>query len=117
MKTDVPPLESVPELNLPNESPPNDSNSSENDVPKQVSEVENKRKVPRNVNRKSKEDREGIKKRRSSIRFSEKEDMHEIPNRDDTANKTYSGSDNAESPAKKSNHELEDSPFEVHSEV
>ena len=104
-------------MNLPNECPPNASNSSESDVPKQVSEVENKRKVPRNVNRKSKEDRGGIKKRRSSIRFSEKEDMHEIPHRDDTANETYSGSDNAESPSKKSNHEVRDSPFEAHSEV
>ena len=43
--------------------------------------------------------------------------MHEIPHRDDTANKTYSGSDNAESPSKKSNHEVRDSPFEAHSEV
>lgn len=82
-----------------------------------MSEVENKRKVPRNFNRKSKEDREGIKKRRSSIRFSEKEDLHEIPHREDSANKTYSGSDNAESPAKKSNHEVEDSPFEAYSKV
>ena len=83
--------------------------SPEPDRPAQESELENKR------HPKSK--KKATKKRRSSIRFSETEVMHEIPHREDSANKTYSGSDNAGSPEKTQNSEQEDSPFEHNYEV